>query len=851
MKRFPKIISALLVLMLAFSLSILLVACDDETPPAADLGTETVEAIEITTPPSRTNYYTGEEFDPSGMVVSVTLDDGTKEEITDYKYDEIEKLSPSDKAIHVYYGGRVAYVSITVSDIPMLTVSEARIGNEGEELAVYGYYLGASGENELIIKDVNTEAMMEVRGPLSQFAEGDLIKLRVTLAYDGDKPYFAYSSGSDAFTVSNKNSVAPDFSTVTGIASWRRMTSVFTSPVTAPNTYVKIYGDFFVYKLEDAYILHMNPDAKSIDDVKPDGIRTVKIDANTHGAELLSELVGLGGADTLPGKSFTGDLYAVYAEKDDASFRLLISDASWLSARVTVSTEQLAIKEVAYAYYYKGNKIHYDQYGSRRNINPSPELATSEYRLHLDCSSYVNAVYYEAFGENVMPYPTTERSPQTGVMTNYAEEFLGINPDVVGYFETADYVTDEQKAELLAKIKSSLEIGDVLVYRRTAETGHAIIYVGDGYFLHSTGSSYNYVTGNPAASYDQASNAEKAKGTVSLLSVKDVFDNADSGRYLFTPNIARIAVIRPLNRGLSVNNKTASRLTIPGVSIEKTSSVGYASAVRIGMPIIYTISLTNNTENAVSNVLVNDPIPNGTAFVGGSHGAVFADGILTWSGEIAAKSTVNVIYCVTVSENADSVIEAVGGTVNGVALTPLYHTRSAYGADFESSITAMASSVIDSDAPTVISGDPLALINEVYGSEIFGGAVTATAILNELIDSENLTVNTSSSLYGMLVPTLYGGYDIRLGYRTDNQRSRLVVENNLAIGDVIIAESGETVDVFVYCGDSRLVAVSTADMTVKEVEISDNEYNNLLVSLIAYDRYAVLRPSMTGVGNLK
>ena len=101
-------------------------------------------------------------------------------------------------------------------------------------------------------------------------------------------------------------------------------------------------------------------------------------------------------------------------------------------------------------------------------------------------------------------------------------------------------------------------------------------------------------------------------------------------------------------------------------------------------------------------------------------------------------------------------------------------------------------------------------------------------------------------MFNMFVENLYGGYDIRYGFMYDNQRTRKVLENNLSVGDIIIAEWGETpeIHVFVYLSDSTLLYISSSDGVCCYKTISDNELNNILVTLLAYDRYAVLRPTM-------
>lgn len=55
-----------------------------------------VESIEITTPPDKTEYMAGEDFDPTGMVVTAVYEDGTSEPITNYIIFRGDKLVQGD-----------------------------------------------------------------------------------------------------------------------------------------------------------------------------------------------------------------------------------------------------------------------------------------------------------------------------------------------------------------------------------------------------------------------------------------------------------------------------------------------------------------------------------------------------------------------------------------------------------------------------------------------------------------------------------------------------------------------------------------------------------------------------------
>jgi hypothetical protein len=64
---------------------------------------KTPVSLEITVPPEKTEYQSGESFDPAGMVVTVYYSDGTSEETVDYTLSPSGKLASTDSAVMVSY----------------------------------------------------------------------------------------------------------------------------------------------------------------------------------------------------------------------------------------------------------------------------------------------------------------------------------------------------------------------------------------------------------------------------------------------------------------------------------------------------------------------------------------------------------------------------------------------------------------------------------------------------------------------------------------------------------------------------------------------------------------------------
>ena len=128
-----------------------------------------------------------------------------------------------------------------------------------------------------------------------------------------------------------------------------------------------------------------------------------------------------------------------------------------------------ALLEVANAYFDRGNKIQYDQRcmdrklitTPRRDKYVSPETATSQKTVFLDCSSFINVIFWETFGVE-LPFELTWH------MVDYIE------PRVFFYTRTYEE-SDEEIEKIKEKIKTTLKVGDVITYDRTRGSGHTVL----------------------------------------------------------------------------------------------------------------------------------------------------------------------------------------------------------------------------------------------------------------------------------------------------------------------------------------------------------------------------------------
>ena len=86
----------------------------EKTPPVVE---KTLERIEITKNPNKTEYEEGEKFDKTGMVVTAVYSDNSKETVTDYTYTPTGRLTANDKRVIITYKGKTTTISISVKKI--------------------------------------------------------------------------------------------------------------------------------------------------------------------------------------------------------------------------------------------------------------------------------------------------------------------------------------------------------------------------------------------------------------------------------------------------------------------------------------------------------------------------------------------------------------------------------------------------------------------------------------------------------------------------------------------------------------------------------------------------------------
>ena len=179
-------------------------------------------------------------------------------------------------------------------------------------------------------------------------------------------------------------------------------------------------------------------------------------------------------------------------------FILLFIQLLWSTKSIAIDNtnnytqEELAIRELANAYYIKGTNMQYD--GWRLSQLYPPEEATSQHETYTCCTNYTYSIYYQAFGINggyinsnrMIAYASKYYDPNN-TKTNDVIEYWQKKTDSDGnaYYEDnkgnrkdIDLTTVDGRKEYARYLINDvgLKVGDIICYHKGGSgSGHAVI----------------------------------------------------------------------------------------------------------------------------------------------------------------------------------------------------------------------------------------------------------------------------------------------------------------------------------------------------------------------------------------
>lgn len=297
--------------------------------------------------------------------------------------------------------------------------------------------------------------------------------------------------------------------------------------------------------------------------------------------------------------------------------------------KVLVSTEgmtdlQKAVIITAESYYLRGRYAQYSQ-GKRIPGTRAPEDYTEQAIGYTDCSAFVWDVYNFSLGIDIC-----NGTVNTAYMcTNPGNAVLYEEP-IKNNFAS---MSGKEQAAKLKEFRDTLQPGDVIVYRYAdGSNGHAMLYVGGGMIIHSTGSD----------------SKTEENGTVLYESIATTLLSPTSRRSILTKSV--YVVLRPLsNYTGEIPAHTRSRMDLMrGIRAEKLNSLDGGKIVSPGETVTFTFRIQNRSDRD-KTLTVTDSVPVNSAYISGAQ-TVNGDQ-LSWTVTVPAGETAEVSYTVRVDPN--------------------------------------------------------------------------------------------------------------------------------------------------------------------------------------------------------
>ncbi|MBO5867733.1 MAG: C40 family peptidase, partial [Oscillospiraceae bacterium] len=449
-----------------------------------------------------------------------------------------------------------------------------------------------------------------------------------------------------------------------------------------------------------------------------------------------------------------------------------------------------------------------------------------------NCAAFTYEVYYQTLG-----YKLPDNMYTTSKL---ASQSAGNGTQVYVYNRTKGSTqTEAEKEKVREEFLGCLQPGDILCIRREDNSGHALLYIGNGEILHSSGSTYNYTGSYGVETYE---------ASIRRVRVEDYFFNPEmTARGDIFSVATKLLVVRPLQVYTGgITETTENRLeNLEGIVAEKLSSHVRAQTADIGESITFTYAMHNITDRDVT-LKVQETVPEELEWV---SGGIRSGAQLSWTVKVPAHGRASVSYTAKVKSGTayGTLIQSTDSTVGGVTVKcePVRVGKKLTTQQQEALVDAF---LTIKEQGTDLKG--LSLVNELYKratgvekifastsfSTVTRGANGCFKVYDDSGSKVIYQLNPTGSYANMLAPGMYGGYRLWAS-EFANDRTRLGKEQDLQIGDVLFGKTSSSEGIMLYLGeDLGFVNMSTlADDTVSVAA--------RLERLLAYGYYyAIMRP---------
>ena len=537
-----------------------------------------------------------------------------------------------------------------------------------------------------------------------------------------------------------------------------------------------------------------------------------------------------------------------------------------------------ALIATAETYLLRGDRAQYTDDNAGKSLYRwesgvrQPEDYTVDQYGYTNCAAFTYDVHWTTYGYAPKAYNAKGNTVTLNTTANLAssasagwneETLTGANKSTIFHYTPEGTVSDAEKAEKTEQICSLLRPGDIICIRRTTGSGHAMLYVGGGLIIHSSGSSYS-----------NANQTDTHEATIRFRAVMDLFDPDIAGKTSYVFNLKSFSIVRPQNNTTAnVTENAANRAdSMQGIIAEKVSSTAMGKTVNPGDSVTYTFYIFNTTKQE-KQVVIKDELSKYATFQSATDGGTCAENVISWDLKIPADTRLPVSYTVKIKDDVTpgSKIDGARATVNGVL-------HKCYDTVVGNTLTTQQQTTLAETVSALKKANPglttIALANRIYKTalgvnNIFGSDVRSVSDLVNGSGTNNVGIFNDSSNYSdaaivvltdtnqsdpcqMVVPGLFGGHNVYTSSRAneplyrytdlaDNPlRSRYFWEKDLVVGDLLVMQGEETEVLYIYTGANTFVSLNAEDL------FADHTVTDLFGYAPSTDWLytAVLRPSL-------
>lgn len=494
-----------------------------------------------------------------------------------------------------------------------------------------------------------------------------------------------------------------------------------------------------------------------------------------------------------------------------------------------------ALVSTAVAYFNRGAFIQYDQSRldpnfrtmSRRDYYAAPEEATENHRVHLDCSGFMVACVYQTFGFLLK--------------ADLTHDMIEQGENKVFHYDIRGDETQEERDSILDEFKTILQAGDIVVYEY-ASNGHAMLYIGEGKFLHCTGndaaSSYCYFTQNDTFN---------ERGGIHLADLSALTEPQPGGvcsrNYLFQGTCFRFCILRPVDSAEHIEEPARIRsadpcfdkLVIQALCLSHPQGKTAAE----GDSIDYALKIKNIGNNWIK-VDVSFQAPKGTQLVKGINTEIDIpvgfEQCLSWS--------------ILLEKEEEEEVESPLIIANGL---PIAAPSVLIGGNLsQDEKDALYKKVMGRCGMTQ---DAMKELKEIYPHYLPAGFEDTGKMIRDLFIPVNLPtgvalrLNQEATLKPYVVPAHYGGTGVmakeKIRPETRKERIRHITAKHIQIGDFIVCSDnfgGEESYVMSCVHEGVLYGKPNARGLF--TLLKETETNLWMEQLLSRFVFIVLRPSL-------